>query len=73
MGNQRKLLAGIEKRLETGDFAAKEQQDLKDIDEKIASLKYNADEHGKHEKAVGASGIEGKENTGGKKRTALTH
>jgi exonuclease SbcC len=42
---QRKLLAGTEKRLETGDFAAKEQQDLKDIDEKIASLKYNADEH----------------------------
>jgi len=42
---QKELLADTEKKLESLDYAIEEQKELKALDEKIASLKYNADEH----------------------------
>ena len=42
---QRKLLADIDNRLKVQDYSPGEQQELKNIGEKITSLEYDADKH----------------------------
>ena len=42
---QRKLLADIDNRLKSQDYSPGEQQELKNIGEKITSLEYDADKH----------------------------
>ncbi len=42
---QRKLLAGIEHKLKIKDYSANEQQELRNIDDRIAALEYDADKH----------------------------